>query len=410
MTIQIGTLRTWIQKDGTESKPFFKPVRGFNYQNLKDLFDNIVTDLDKNLGTNEQYNLFYTVGHHLEGERTKKSWQCQEIIPFDLDGIDLEQIDKYAPLVAETCGFDISKCAVVYSGNGVHILVQVPQFGMSDKEYIKDKRLGYKQLYDRIMTACQQNNLPIDKDTTAWDYARILRCPGTVNKKVKEGKEVFKDCKLHQNRLHAQAWQLPQVENVKDTLSLKAGSFPTPDHKTIQTDCNFFKWLKESPDEVHEPHAYAMLSIAGHFSDDNNTASTLYERFSSPSISVKPFGEFLEQALTTSGPRTCKGIDSVWGNCKQCPHYEKISSPILIKGADHIGTEFMGFTTTQYTATGKPKGHKRHYEDLRKWYQRETDYIHIPNRKSLIMEFGGKCYKEVSEASIKALSQDKFIP
>ena len=159
--IQIGTLRTWIQKDGTESKPFFKAIKGFHYQTLKHLFDNIEGDLPKFIGDLGRDKLFYTVGHHLEGQRTKSSWQCQDIIPFDLDGIDLDRIDEYAPVVAEACDFELDKCSIVYSGNGIHTLVQVPQFGGEDKEYIKEKRNGYKQLYDRIMTACKEKGLPI---------------------------------------------------------------------------------------------------------------------------------------------------------------------------------------------------------------------------------------------------------
>jgi len=413
MAIQIGTLRTWTQKDGTESKPFFKAVKGFYYNTLKELFDTIEHDLDNHLGKNEQFNLFYTVGHHLEGQRTKTSWQCQEIVPFDLDGIDLDQIDLYPPLVAEACGFDLDKCSIVYSGNGIHILVQVPTFGKDDKEYIKEKRLGYKQAYDRIMKACKEAGLPIEKDTTAWDYARILRCPFTVNKKLKKQedgsiKEVVKECRIIQNNLQTQDWEIPQVKKVKESLSLKVGTFPRPDTNEVSTSCEFFKWLKDKPDEVHEPHAYAMLSIAGHFSDEHETAKKLYSNFSSPSISAKPFDEFIEQALSTSGPRTCKGIDDVWGKCNTCPHFNKVTSPILLKGPDHIGTEFLGFTTLVHK--GNSISTKRHYEDLRKWYKREKNYIHIPNRRSTLMEFNGKYFEEISESHIKAVAQKNFAP
>ena len=239
MAIQIGTLRTWTQKDGTQSKPFFKAVKGFKYESLKDLFDNIGSDLDKHLGKNEQYNLFYTVGHHLQGQRLKTSWQCQDIIPFDLDGINLDKIHLYPPVVAKACGFDLSKTAIIHSGNGVHILVQVPRFGEDDKEYIKDKRLGYKQLYDRIMGACKEQGLSITKDTTAWDYARILRCPNTVNKKIKDGMEVEKSCVLFKNNLCEQDWAIPQVEKIDKGLSISVGIFPIPETKEEITDCVF---------------------------------------------------------------------------------------------------------------------------------------------------------------------------
>jgi len=410
--IQIGTLRTWVQKDGTTSKPYFKNIKGLTYKSLHELLNNIENDLPKFLGKKERYNLFYTVGHHLEGQRKRTSWQCQDIIPFDLDGIDLDRIAEYPTLVAEVCGFDLSKTSIIYSGNGCHILVQVPLIryeGASD--FVKDAKLGYKQLLNRVKEACDTKGLSFDIDTTALDYARILRVPFTVNKKVKkqvDGSllEITKECILIQNNLEEQNWDIPQVEKKEAAKSLKAGSFPKPDHKTVTEECEFFKWLKDSPNEVHEPHAYAMLSVAGHFDDSHARAISLYSNFSSPSISSKPFEEFMEQALSSSGPRTCQGIDDVWGKCSECKHYKKITSPIMLKSRDHIGTEFMGFTTMSI----KGNARVRHYDDLRKWYKRDTDYITISGRRATVMEFNGKYFEEVTDTYIKGVAQSKFLP
>lgn len=415
MAIQIGTLRTWTQKDGTESKPFFKAVKGFHYNTLKDLFDGIEQDLDKYIGKNEQFNLFYTVGHHLEGQRTKSSWQCQNIVPFDLDGIDLDQIDKYPPLVAEACGFDLDKCSIVYSGNGIHILVQVPTFGKDDKEYIKTQKKAYKQLVKQVKAACDSAKLPYTDekngpcDSTVWDYARILRVPFTVNKKVKKQEdgstlEVIKECRIVQNNLEEQEWSLPDVK-AEEAKSLKVGTFPMPDHDEVLRECEFFKWLKDKPDEVHEPHAYAMLSITGHFNDEGALGTSLYSKFSSPSISAKPYQEFSEQALTTSGPRTCKGIDDVWGSCSSCPHYNKINSPILLKGPDHIGTAHIGFSTP----TGKG-GVRRHYDDLAKFMVKEKDIAVLPNKKGEMFTFNGKYFEGYADTEAKMDVQDLFRP
>lgn len=399
--IQVGSLRTWIQKDGTESKPYFKPVPKFNYKTLRDLFDNIEADLPSKLGADEHYNLFYTVAHHLEGKRQITSWQGQDIIPFDLDGIDLDRIDEYPPLVAEACGFDLSKTAIVYSGNGCHILVQVPMFGMreDEKNYMKERKLGYRQLLERIAKVCKDHDLPFDIDTTAWDAARILRVPFTVNKK--KGKD-DKLCRLIQNNLQVQSFEIPIVQKVKAELSLKQGSFPIPDHKEVLNECDFFKWLKTCPDEVHEPHAYAMLSITGNFSD-RAVGHSLYTSFSSPSINAKPYDEFLEQALEASGPRTCKGIDTVWGKCNLCKHYQKVTSPILLKSEDHIGTENMGFTTMSISGNTMV----RHYEDLVKYFKREHHYKNVAEVGHTYI-FDGTHYKKYHMTQVKKFSQDNF--
>ena len=90
MTIQVGLLRKFTPKDSTKEVGYFKTIKDFHYPSLKELFDRIEDDLPTFLRPEERYNIFYTVAHHLEGERTIKSWQCQDIIPFDLDGIDLQ--------------------------------------------------------------------------------------------------------------------------------------------------------------------------------------------------------------------------------------------------------------------------------------------------------------------------------
>lgn len=408
MTIQIGKLRTFYSKEKEKNIPFVTLKKGFHYKSLKELFDNVQADLDNHYSEEDQYNLFYTVAHHLEGKRERSSWQGQDIIPFDLDGIDLDRIDEYPSIVAEVCGFDLDKCAIVYSGNGCHILLQVPFVGV-DNEYIKRQKKGYRKLLERIELACKERNLPFDIDTTAWDYGRILRLPFTKNKKVKDGVEVVKEALLIQNNLEEQDWSIPAPPEVSKDKALTKNSFPLPDHKTVVKECHFFNWLKDSPEEVHEPHAYAMLSISGHFPDGNKTSEEYWERFSSPSINSKDLQDFTEQAITTAGPRTCEGINELFGKCGECPHYNKIQSPILIKDPNHIGTETMGFSTTTITGNGN-KAVKRHYEDLRLWYKREKNYIHIPNRRSTLMEFNGKFYEEVSEAHIKAIAQENFSP
>jgi len=403
--IQVGYLRDWITQDG-EKKIFFKVIKGLRYPQLKDLFDNIEADLDKVLKTSDQQNLFYTVAHHLEGERKFQSWQAQNIIPFDLDGIDLDRIDEYPPLLAKALDLDLDKCAVVYSGNGCHILVHVPLW--TDKAFIKKARLGYRQLLDRVVAACGGAGLPIDKDTTAWDYARILRVPFTKNIKEKKNKEtgeletIIKTCTLKSNGLTEQAFNVPVLDKPRDNLSLAKGAWPEPDIEEITKECHFFKWLKESPNEVHEPHAYAMLSITGHFADDNNTSSAYWSNFSSPSINSKELAEFTEQAITTSGPRTCEGIGQIFGDCDKCPHYNKVTSPILLKSDKHIGTEHLGFTLLG------AKGSKiRQYDDLVAYFKREHSYKHIAESGE-IYAYNKTHYAPYLHAEVKKFANDHF--
>ena len=367
--IQIGKLRAFINDSG-DKIGYFKTIPDFIYKTHKELFDNFESDVLK-LPEEERFNLFYTVAHHTEGARKFATWQAQDLIPFDLDGIDLDRIDEYAPVVCEALNIDINKIAIVYTGNGIHILIKVKLW--KDKTFIKESKPAYGLLYDKIVKACEKKELAITKDTTAWDYGRILRLPFTENRKVQKDDSIkIKQCVLKQNNLEEQELPLFEVQKEGQKKSLRRGSFPNPDKETILKECHFFKWLKEKPEEVHEPHAYAMLSITGNFDDDNKISKELFSCFSSPSIDSKDVDEFIIQALSASGPRTCEGIDEVWSNCKHCPHYNNITSPILLRSKNYIGTEKVGFTLI-----GSKGGKVRQYKDLTKVFDREFHYKNI---------------------------------
>jgi putative DNA primase/helicase len=395
--IQTGYLKSFFNEDG-EAVTFFKAQPALTYSSLRELFNNIEKDIQK-IPEKKRVNLFYTVAHHLEGQRKFKSWQAQDIVPIDLDGIDLDRYHEYPPLVAKALDIDLKKCAVVYSGNGLHILIQVKLW--RDKDYIKKAKRGYRQLLERIKAACDEKGLALNIDSTAWDYARILRVPFTVNEKTKDGKIITKYCKLLSNGLEEQPLEIPIIE-APAKRSLSVGQFPKPDKLAIMNNCEFMKWLKEKPEEVHEPHAYAMLSITGHFDDDNKTSSEYWHKFSSPSINSKNLAEFTEQALSASGPRTCEGINDLWGKCDTCPHYQAVTSPVMLKGEEHIGSEHLGFTLKG------PKGGKiRQYDDLVKYFSREYNYKHIAESGEIYI-YDKTYYRPYLPAEVKKFSNDHF--
>ena len=145
-----------------------------------------------------------------------------------------------------------------------------------------------------------------------------------------------------------------------------------------------------------------MLSITGHFNDDNKTSSEYWHKFSSPSINSKNLAEFTEQALSASGPRTCEGINDLWGKCDTCPHYKAVTSPVMLKGEEHIGSEHLGFTLKG------PKGGKiRQYDDLVKYFSRQYNYKHIAESGEIYI-YDKTYYRPYLPAEVKKFSNDHF--
>jgi P4 family phage/plasmid primase-like protien len=380
----------------------FKPVDIAPYSQLDELFLNAAKDMKAaGLATT---NIYYTLAYHSRGTRSKAAWQMQEFIPYDLDGIDLDRIDQYPPVVCEALGYKLEDATIVHSGNGLQILFKVEQ--VTNPEFIANNKNNWLRSYEKVEKAIKEAKLPITRDTTAWDYARIFRVPDTINhkkKKLPTGEMVdnIKECKLVQ--LSKNIVELPfdyaGGESLPNTAMPK-GSFGNPDAETILKGCNFFKWLETNPDEVHEPHAYAALSITAHF-ENQSIGQALYDKFSSPSINTKSFEDFTEQARTTSGPRTCVGVNSVWGKCSTCPHYNKITSPIQLKSDAHIGTQGMGFTVK----AGKTL--IRDYRGLALHMLSETSFKTCPTSLT-VYAFNGSHYDIMSDQMIKAYAENHF--
>jgi P4 family phage/plasmid primase-like protien len=391
-----------IVNNKTVTLTAFKPVDIAPYSQLNEMFLNAANDMK--LAGEELVNIYYALAYHERGTRSKAAWQMQEFIPYDIDGIDLARIDEYPPIICKALGYELANATIVYSGNGIQLLFKVEQ--IVNPDFIANNKNNWLRSYEKVEKAIKEAKLPITRDTTAWDYARIFRLPDTINHKLKKNDkgelvDNIKECKLVQ--LSMDIVELPfdyaGGEGLANT-SMPKGSFGVPDAFTILKECDFFKWLQNEPSEVHEPHAYAALSITGHF-ENQEIPRALYESFSSPSINTKTFEEFSEQAISTSGPRTCVGIDHTWGKCSTCPHFKKITSPIQLKSNDHIGTQGMGFTVK----AGKTL--IRDYRGLALHMLEETNFKTCPTSLS-VYAYSGTNYDVMSDQMIKAYAERHF--
>jgi putative DNA primase/helicase len=79
----------------------------------------------------------------------------------------------------------------------------------------------------------------------------------------------------------------------------------------------------------------------------------------------------------SSGPRTCANINAIWGGCASCPNYEKVKSPILIKGDDHIATQDAGFRKVKILKDGTVTAGAPNYDDMVKYFNQLHDYTTI---------------------------------
>lgn len=203
--------------------------------------------------------------------------------------------------------------------------------------------------------------------------------------------------------------KLPELAQGDVLPEVVARSFSTPDTKTILEECQFIKQCQVHPEKVSEPEWYAMLSVVGRLSEGQKLAHKMSEGH--PKYSFEETEAKLAQSISgSSGPRTCTNINAIsGGKCVGCKHRGKITSPILIKGPDHIATELTGFRFPGFDKDGKPKLGKVDYDGLSKFFMREHKAITL-RETGTIWSFNGKFFEMYPRLEVQRFAQVKVSP
>jgi P4 family phage/plasmid primase-like protien len=397
----------WDKTDNT----FFR--RGWRFPSIPDLFANLEKYLAP-IPEAERWNLYYTVAFCAEG---KREFREQHVIIFDIDKVDrpegegLPQPGAYQSVVCNALGLDSSKTGLVASGHGFHFIIGL-EHPFADPTIFESQKRHYLACCDKIDSALAKAGLPGKTDRGVFEARRIMRLPGTENRK--EGMPGV-PCRLLQGVVTPVAFDLalasglPKIE-AKDQINVQAAKkLPTPDTKAILDGCDFLKWCKESPNEVSEAQWYAMLSIIPRLPPKGRELAHDYSS-GHRSYSASETEAKIDQALAASGPRTCDNIDKLWGKCSTCPHFGKTPSPIAIQGENYIKTRDTGFHNTyvnkdNIVCVGKPN-----YEDLRRFFNEEQGPYIVLGESGICLTWNGKHWEEYNDLYLQNFAQTNFNP
>lgn len=405
--IQILGLRDFAGSDGKRGKreTFFS--KGWRVEDIQDIFAKPLEVL-KEVPEDQRYNLYFTVAHCFEapGRKLENQW----MIPFDIDGINVEQAEAVARVAISTLELEWNQVPVVFSGNGVQFFVGTTE-PIIDEEFFDATREHYKAICGMINVALKEKDLEGTCDPSVYSKGRLMRMPETENRKPSKTTRV---AKVLQPRIEYVDFNIKERSGIQelsqhDAISIEvAKKLPDADAKTIKDECAFIKHCAEAPGTVVEPQWYAMLSIVSRFPNGREEAHSLSEGH--PQYSAYETDLKIDQALTNSGPRTCKNINALWEGCSGCKHFgTDLVSPILIQGENYIRTEKTGFHSTVVTAEGKVKTGKPVVEDLAKFFYREHQYVTIDESKRVFI-FTGTHWTEYLDARIEAYAQQHFNP
>jgi putative DNA primase/helicase len=382
-------------------------TRGWQFPSLSELLQN----LDKHLAqipADERWDMYYTVAHCGDG---KREFREQDVMLFDVDKIDQSiELGTYVATIASGLGVPATEMMVIASGNGLHFGVGLKTL-IRDPQYFDANRRHYNAICDKLQAELTKNNLPGIPDRAVFDARRIMRLPGTENRKDPEKP---KKCRILFGNIVPQDFDLaklsglPMVE-AKDQINIQSlKKFPTPDTQAILAGCNFLKFCKEKPNEVSEQLWYAMLSVVARLPPDGRALAHEYSSghrgYSATETDLK-----IDQALGASGPRTCGNINGLFGKCAGCPNFEKVNSPVMIQGENYIKTRETGFHTCYIDGEGNIKKGKPCYEDLRRFFEEKHKYVLLGDSK-ICLTFTGTHWVEFSDAHLENFAQTHFDP
>lgn len=418
--IQIVAARVF---PGAEKPVFVYTQPSLLVANLSAVFKDFHSVLEK-LQPDERYNLFYTLGHHSgagsgeKPQRLKTTFEHQSHIHFDIDQADSQRAHEYSAVVAKVVQAPSEASTLVGSGHGIHVLYALRHPARSSK-YFDENREAYKELIRLINEELEKQHLPGYADPNVFDASRVLRLPGTENRKP--GLPV-KQCVLIQQSDLMLDIDLKKVSGLeareKERISPteRRRSYPAPDFQELVKECHFVRWAIAKPEELHEPQAFDLCStLAACPSDAKSTLAgaeyspkelaelVLSKATKSASLKRQGFEQKWEQAETYGAPK-CTTIHNKWiGGCERCPHWGKIPTPLALRSP-----HFISSTNNGYWVFGAKGPLHPHYEDLSRVYKIQQPYI--VTEESRILGFQATHYKEVPDLRVKAWIDGILVP
>jgi len=332
---------------------------------------------------------------------------------FDSHADEENKIPAGVQALADTRAFvewlGVHDVFICYSGSkGFHVGVPFDCFGLQPSN-----DLGV--ILNRLATHLKSTYKSLD--TTIYNANRKFRALGSRHPKTGLYKIALGDLEIDLERIKLTAEKrgsldipvtalrspLDKLTQLLKTLAETPKASPT---KTIEKTwlapsgtaaferCGFLKRCKEKPATVNEPQWYAALSIVSRFQEGRKQCHAI--SIGHPGYSVSQCNDKIDQAEKESAPRTCQNIATLSDECKSCPLYGKINSPVNI------------FDTRFYIVGDKGKL-LPDYNALLEEFKKKHAYKTIADTKSVVV-FKGTHYADCTPIEIKGFAEEAFEP
>lgn len=342
----------------------------------------------------ERYNLHYKLTNN-SGE--------QDLIPVDIDkipglrGIYLNEPEKFKKLainyrntVAATLNLDASKLGVIFSGNGLHILIQT-DYIFFEKD-IRPMRDMLKHSMNELNYAFALENLEGYVDIQPFRTNGTLRFPGSIHIK----NEVSTPSEL---------LQIPQpqefnISGLRQEPELKKF---TPDTEAVIKGCDFLNHCRVNSREIPRNQWFLMLGILRHLKNGEELAHT-YSSLDAIRYKHNETQKNLDD-WQDSGPPLCSTVSKTYSKCKQCPHFQKDTTALMLKDESSkvFEAKLTGFREIIVTKNGTKKG-RFLYKELAAYFVKEKGDFIVTEPTGYIYQYNGKYYEEVTVKNLQTFA------
>ena len=387
--------------------------RKWRAESVPDLFARI-DDYLSLIPQNEHWNLHYTIARCQE--KTGRILEKQTTIPWDIDGIDMDKIDHYHDIILTVLGMKYDEVGIVCSGNGLHYLIET-DVAIRDVTYFNATQLQYGIIADKINLALRQAGLAGSVDRGIWCQGHTLRLPNTENRKTEmqgyKGKNSITQCYMIQPRMVV---QIGYALHLQERLAipaegeainpLHARKFSNIDTESVLSECLFLKYCKDFAPVLKEELWYSMISLVCRLEDGVTLCHNMSKDH--PGYNAAECELKIQQSFNLTGPHLCTTINNKWGGCRDCPHFGKVSTALLLKDPDFISTKDNGFYNMKLDKHGNLVKGQPNYDDLVKFFRQQHDFI--VNKMEQVFIWNGIHWQEMFDIDIKAFAEEHFDP
>lgn len=282
------------------------------------------------------YNVYYSVSSFAErGSRKQDAVLATKLLAIDIDCGENKPVSTQADGIRALRAFIRTNklpapSLIVSSGNGLHV------YWVLDRALARDEWLPLATAMRAAIPRCPTTSKFLFDTAVTADSARVLRAPGTTNRKggepksvqvLHEGADVPVEAlvaALGQPTTHVV--QQPNKSRLLDNLAVKYEYQPAnPD--AILDKCAQIAWAVDNPEDVSEPFWYAMMGVASVCADPEGVAlawSQGHPEFDETKT-LRKLGQWRRSA---TGPAMCSRFEAERPDgCKKCPFKGKIKTP-----------------------------------------------------------------------------------